>query len=333
MEEQKMKKSIFYLITGLLVLFLAACGGDDSSEESGSNENGDNQTESESSNTYEVEHAMGTATIEEDPEKIVVLTNHGTEALLSLGITPTGAVQSWVGDPWYEHISDDMQGVEVVGTESDINLEAIAALEPDLILANKMRQEEHYEALNAIAPTVMEETLRGDWKVNFELIAEAVGMQDEGQQVLDDYQSKVEELSADLEDAGKLDTKVSMVRFMPQDGRIYYKDSFSGIILEEIGLDRPESQKKDEFAAKGVTKERINEMDGDVIFYFTYQKAEDGQQVQSEWTEDPLWQNLEAVQEGKAYEVSDTIWNTAGGVIAANIMLDDLREKLLNEGE
>lgn len=158
-------------------------------------------------------------------------------------------------------------------------------------------------------------------------------MQDEGQQVLDDYQSKVEELSADLEDAGKLDTKVSMVRFMPQDVRIYYKDSFSGIILEEIGLDRPESQKKDEFAAKGVTKERINEMDGDVIFYFTYQKAEDGQQVQSEWTEDPLWQNLEAVQEGKAYEVSDTIWNTAGGVIAANIMLDDLREKLLNEGE
>lgn len=76
------EKSIFYLITGLLVLFLAACGGDDSSEESGSNENGDNQTESESSNTYEVEHAMGTATIEEDPEKIVVLTNHGTEALL-----------------------------------------------------------------------------------------------------------------------------------------------------------------------------------------------------------------------------------------------------------
>ena len=44
-------------------------------------------------------------------------------------------------------------------------------------------------------------------------------------------------------------------------------------------------------------------------------------------------QNLEAVQEGKSYEVSDTIWNTAGGVIAANIMLDDLREKLLNEGE
>lgn len=62
-------------------------------------------------------------------------------------------------------------------------------------------------------------------------------------------------------------------------------------------------------------------------------KSEAGQQVQSEWTEDPLWQNLEAVQEGKAYEVSDTIWNTAGGVIAANIMLDDLREKLLNEGE
>ncbi len=195
-----------------------------------------------------------------------------------------------------------------------------------------MRQEEHYEKLSAIAPTVFEETLRGDWKVNFELISKAVNKEEEGQQVLDDYQKRVEDLRAKLKEAGKLDTKVSMVRFMPSDVRIYHKDSFSGIILEEIGLARPESQDVNDFAAKGVTKERIQEMDGDVIFYFTYQpEGEDGESVESEWVNDPLWNNLSAVQEGKAYEVSDTIWNTAGGVRAANLMLDDLEEKLLSE--
>ncbi|SEQ80760.1 ABC transporter substrate-binding protein [Piscibacillus halophilus] len=318
-----------------LVFALAACGSSDDSEESAGDQNEDNQEESnnkEEAGSYTVEHAMGETTIEGKPERIVVLTNHGTEALLSLGITPVGAVQSWTGDPWYEHISEDMEGVEVVGTESGINLEKIAELDPDLILANKMRQEEHYDKLSAIAPTVYEETLRGDWKINFELIAEAVNMQEEGQQVLDDYQQRIDELRTKLEEEDKLDTKVSMVRFMPSDVRIYHKDSFSGIILDEIGLARPESQDVDDFAAKGVTKERIDEMDGDVIFYFTYHpEGEDGEAVEEEWVNDPLWNNLNAVQEGNAHEVSDTIWNTAGGVRAANLMLDDLEEKLLSE--
>ncbi|QDP38973.1 ABC transporter substrate-binding protein [Radiobacillus deserti] len=319
------KRSYLTLYLLSLLIFLAACGSSEKDQAEG-------ESNSTSESSYTVEHSMGETTIKGTPERIVVLTNHGTEALLSLGITPVGAVQSWTGDPWYDHIADQMKEVEVVGTESDINLEAIAALEPDLILGNKMRQEEHYEALNAIAPTIFEETLRGDWKVNFELIAEAVNKKEEGQRVLDDYNQRIEDLQTSLKDAGKLDTKVSMVRFMPDDVRIYHKDSFSGVILEEIGLARPESQDVEDFAAKGVTKERIQEMDGDVIFYFTYENEKgEGQQVEDEWIKDPLWNNLSAVKAGKAYEVSDTIWNTAGGVIAANLMLDDLEEKLVNQ--
>ncbi|APC49522.1 iron siderophore-binding protein [Virgibacillus halodenitrificans] len=325
-----LKKSLFYIALSLIFL-LAACGaGESDKKEGNTDKSGDKKTEEAAGDSYKIEHAMGTATIEGKPERIVMLTNHGTEALLSLGIKPVGAVQSWTGDPWYKHIADQMEGVEVVGTESDINLEAIAALEPDLIIGNKMRQEEQYQALSDIAPTVFEETLRGDWKVNFELIAEAVGKEEKGQEVLDDYNNRIKTLQEDLGD--KINTKVSMVRFMPSDVRIYHKDSFSGVILEEIGLDRPEAQDVDDFAAKGVTKERIDEMDGDVIFYFTYEPEEgEGQQVEDEWVNDPLWKNLSAVKAGKAYEVSDTIWNTAGGVIAANLMLDDVEEKLVDK--
>ena len=49
-----------------------------------------------------------------------------------------------------------------------------------------------------------------------------------------------------------------------------------------------------------------------------------------EWTNDPLWKNLNAVKNEKAYEVSDAIWNTAGGVIAANQMLDDI-ERMMSQ--
>ncbi|WP_411955088.1 ABC transporter substrate-binding protein [Alkalibacillus sp. S2W] len=334
-----MRKLLILFAFVSLTLFLAACGGGDSEEET-TNEGGDQESSEESEgnsdsegsgDSYVVEHAMGETKIEGQPEDIVILTNHGTEALLALGITPVGAVQSWTGDPWYDHIEEDMEGVNVVGMENDISLESIAELDPDLIIGNKMRQEDQYESLSQIAPTVFEETLRGDWKVNFELIAEAVGMPEKGQEVLDNYNQKVDQLSEDLKANDKLDTKVSIVRFMAGDVRIYHKDSFSGIIIDEVGLERPESQDKDDFAAKNVTKERIDEMDGDAIFYFTYETGDgEASTVEEEWINDPLWNNLEAVQNDNAYKVSDTIWNTAGGVRAAKMMLEDLEEHLLN---
>ena len=53
----------------------------------------------------EITHAMGTTEVPDAPQKIVVLTNEGTEALLAVGITPVGAVRSWLGNPWYSHIA------------------------------------------------------------------------------------------------------------------------------------------------------------------------------------------------------------------------------------
>ncbi|MBT2682565.1 iron-siderophore ABC transporter substrate-binding protein [Bacillus sp. ISL-37] len=318
----KVSKHLLALISIFTILLLAACGaGEDESKNTA-------EEPKEKEESYSVEHAMGTTTLEKTPEKVVILTNEGTEALLALGVTPVGAVQSWTGDPWYDHIAEDMKDVQVVGVESQVNVEAIAALQPDLIIGNKMRQEDIYEQLKAIAPTVFAEDLRGNWKNNFELYAKAVNKEEKGKEVLAAYDQRIEDLKEKLGD--KVNTEVSMVRFMAGDVRIYHKDSFSGVILEQIGMARPESQNKEDFAEKGVTKERIPAMDGDILFYFTYDEG-DGKatEVEKEWIEDPLFQNLEVAKKGEVHKVNDAIWNTAGGVMAANLMLDDLEKHLL----
>ncbi|EWG11658.1 ABC transporter substrate-binding protein [Cytobacillus firmus] len=318
-------KSLLAILSVFTILFLAACGNSSEQDEKADKEKEGTKSEDTS---YTVEHAMGTTKLDKAPEKVVILTNEGTEALLSMGVTPVGAVQSWTGDPWYDHIADDMKDVQVVGTESEVNVEAIAALQPDLIIGNKMRQEKIYDQLNDIAPTVFAETLRGDWKENFELYAKALNKEDEGKKVLADYDSRIEEIKTSLGD--KLDQEVSIVRFMAGDVRIYHKDSFSGVILDQIGLTRPESQNVDDFAEKNATKERIPAMDGDVLFYFTYETGDgEASKLAEEWIEDPLFKNLKVAQEGNVHEVSDTIWNTAGGVIAANLLLDDIEKYLV----
>ncbi|WP_010676475.1 ABC transporter substrate-binding protein [Bacillus timonensis] len=321
------KKKVYlgFLTLAICSLLLAACGAADNTDK------GNNAAKTEGENTYTVDHAMGSTKISKNPERIVVLTNEGTEALLAMGVTPVGAVRSWIGDPWYEHIEKQMEGVEVVGEESNVNIEAIAALEPDLIIGNKMRQEKIYEQLKAIAPTVFAEDLRGDWQKNFTLYSKAINKEEEGKKVLDEFKDHLNKVKENI----NTDTEVSVVRFMEGRTRIYYTDSFSGVIFEQLGLKRPQQQvdlfaqdQNDQFTRE-VDQEKIPLMDGDVIFYFTYETGNgEATKVEKEWINNPLWKGLNAVNAGNAYKVSDPIWNTAGGVLAANLMLDDIEEYL-----
>ncbi len=254
----------------------------------------------------DVTDSMGTVTVPDAPKRIVVLTNEGTEALLALGVTPVGAANSWNGDPWWDHISDAMDGAEPVGKESAVNLELIAALEPDLILANKQRHEEIYPQLTAIAPTVMSKELRGDWKINFRLYAEALGKEQEADAAIADYDASVADLREKLGD--HLNEEVSVIRFVPGQIRIYQLDSFSGVLLKDIGFHRPANQNVEEFAIR-TGKESIPDMDGDRIFYFTYDTGDGkGTSLEEEVLADPLWQSLSAVKAGKVHQVSDAIW-------------------------
>lgn len=310
----KFKKLISGFALATLLLTLTSCSvAKDETPKSDSTSNTQTRT---------IEHVMGTTEIKGEPSKIVILTNEGTEALLALGVKPVGAVKSWTGDPWYPHIKDEMDVVQNVGEESQVNIEAIAALKPDLIIGNKMRQEKIYDQLSAIAPTVFSDTLRGEWKPNLEFYAKVLNKEAEGQEIIkkfDDRVTSVAKLAGD-----KLKKEISIVRFMPGKTRIYLGDTFSGGILKQIGFARPETQRSNDFTVE-IGKERLNEADGDIMFYFTYETGNgEGSSREKEWLEDPMFKNLNVVKSGKAFRVDDTIWNTSGGVISANLMLDDI---------
>lgn len=324
---------VFFAVLMALLLVVTGCGGGQQAAEQKPAEQKPAEQAAGSTGSdqsYTVKHAMGETTIKGTPQRVVMLTNQGTETLIALGITPVGAVGSTTdATKFYDFVKPQLEGTKSVGTEGQPNLEAIAALKPDLILGMKFRHEKIYQQLTAIAPTVFVEEPRGDWKANFSLYAEAVNKKAEGEKVIADWNKRVEEFKAKAGD--KLKTQVSVVRFMPGKVRIYYKDTFTGSIFKDLGLARPASQDKEEFAAE-VTKERIPEMDGDIMFYFTYETGKgEASKLEQEWTNDSLWKNLNVVKNNKAFKVDDTIWNTSGGVIAANKVLDELEGYIIGK--
>ena len=177
----------------------------------------------------EITHAMGITDVPDHPQRVVILTNEGNEALLAVGVIPVGAVESWKGNPWYDYLMPQLEGVTLLGTEGEPNLELIAALEPDLILGSKVRQEKVYEQLSAIAPTVMTETLGAPWKENLAVYADAVGKSAEGAAALAAFDQRITAIRAAL--GPSVEDTISLVRVSPARTRMYLKASFPGAIL------------------------------------------------------------------------------------------------------
>lgn len=270
----------------------------------------------------EITHAMGVTDVPDAPQRVVILTNEGTEALLHLGITPIGAVQSWYADPWYEHLTEGLVATVSLGTESAVDLERLAALEPDLIIGSKVRQEKIYGQLSAIAPTVFSETIGGVWRENYALYADALGLADKGAADLAAFDQRVARLRQSLGEA--VDEEISLVRFSPGRTRLYFHDTFAGVILSDIGFKRPPAQDKPGVGEE-IGKERIPDMAGDRIFYFADADAESVAYL-ADWTSEPLWQGLAAVEQGKAHAADNLIWNAGIGIYCAHMLLDDIAE-------
>ncbi len=299
------------------VVALAGCGGGGESGGGGGEDSGGRS----------IEHAMGETEVPEKPERVVVLDTGELDSAMTLGVTPVGAVEvvEGLGYPSYLDGTDE---IENVGTIEQPNLEAIAALEPDLILSSKLRHEQIYGQLSQIAPTVFTETTGVTWKENFELHAEALNRAEEGNTAEEEYGGRIDEFRRAMGDRLG-ETEVSVVRFLPGDTRVYQKESFIGTVLEDAGLPRPPSQDVEDFAILNASAELIPEMDGDVIFVTAYGPEEDT--TLQEITSDPLWQQLEAVQQGRVYEISDDLWMLGIGYTAANGVVDDLNRYLLEE--
>src|SRR6478736_4331493 len=111
-----------------------------------------------------IEHALGTTTIEEAPERVATVAWANQEVPLTLGVVPVGMAAANFGDddgngilPWVEEKLDELDAeTPVLFDETDgIDFEAVADTQPDVILAaySGLSQED-YDTLSKIAPVV-----------------------------------------------------------------------------------------------------------------------------------------------------------------------------------
>ncbi|MBH5334531.1 iron-siderophore ABC transporter substrate-binding protein [Streptomyces pactum] len=309
------------VLAAALSFGLAACGesgGSDSSSSSSSSEAG---AESSAGFPRTVQHHKGKTEIKTKPKRVVALDNSLVEAVVALDrplIAGIGSYRDQKGFP--DYLGDAVKDTKDVGPLDSPNLEQIAALRPDLIISASVRHEELYDQLSEIAPTVFVETTGPTWKDNLTLVGEALGEEAKAKEVLSTYETRAKKIGDAINaKAGK--PEVSIVRFVDGPTRIYLPKTFSGIVLQDMGLARPENQRDPEKFNIEISEEQIGQADGDVIFYTTFSG---GEEREEKFLGNPLWKRLGAVRSGDVHKVDDEIWMTSVSAQGAHRMLDDM---------
>ncbi|MGQ0630064.1 MAG: ABC transporter substrate-binding protein [Sporichthyaceae bacterium] len=321
-------RQIAVVLALLVTVGLAACAGDDEDPTTAGPDAQSASPATSSSPTVSgsrtVSHDKGQTVVPANPARVVVLDTSLLDATVFLGLTPVGAVRTAVDSELPSYLGDRADDIEIVGTIGNPNLEAIAALRPDLIISATLRDDERYDTLGGIAPTVFTAGPGTTWRTDFQIVADALGKSEQAQSALADFDARAQQIGEAIGAAG---TTASIVRFLPDETRVYGPDSFSGSVLRSVGLGAPELD-YDEFAIAYLSSEQIEMADADIIFATTFGPEQDS----TRGAITGLWGNLRAIENGCQFDVDDDAWMLGIGLIGAQAILADV-ERLLADGD
>ncbi|MEK8072080.1 iron-siderophore ABC transporter substrate-binding protein [Rhodococcoides navarretei] len=274
--------------------------------------------------TRPVGHAEGISTIPADPQRIVVLDAAGLDASCTVGIWER-VVGAATIDPDFRgdgdqplYLGTGLASVPSVGPVGAPDIDAIAALDPDLILGADSLGSDTYDTLTAIAPTVFTATGQG-WKDTFLQSAAALGRGQSGFDALAAFSADAERVGREI-DASQ--TQASVLRFDADSIEVDGPNSFAGQVLGEVGVGRPQAQRDGTFS---VESDDLSSAEGDIV-YVRF-AGPDGEAFGREVMDSDAWHALGSVTDGRVFAVNDTVWS-GSGVVAARAILDDLSASL-----
>lgn len=270
-----------------------------------------------------VEHRLGITTIPKKPERIVTLGWNGEDAVLALGDIPIAMTRySFFPDGIFPWNKPKLGVHRPVLLDGEIDYEAIAILQPDIILAVYADIDIiSYRRLSSIAPTVIDLSgpWQADWKEQLLQIGRALGKYNQAQSLVAETENFLRELGRKKPIlAGKTFTfgsyspgSASLVVYLPADPRIQ--------ALVSLGL-RPSAGVTDlarthpNENSAGVSLEEADTINADILIMWYREGAKDA--VEKE----PLFLALPVVRKGGHVALEDSVSVTATSALSvANI--------------
>ncbi|MBL1208505.1 iron-siderophore ABC transporter substrate-binding protein [Geminocystis sp. GBBB08] len=312
-----------YLFSLLTILFISGCNPQNLEN------NNSLPSQSPEKNCRVIKHELGETCIPKNIKKVIILHPYDLANSIALGVIPIAHTE-FTGFPTPKYLEDKLPEIESVGAFDSPNLEKILQIKPDLIISYTQLKQ-IYSKLSHIAPTVMIKTdypsAPSFWKERLNNLAVILDKEDISSQLMDEYWKRVNEIKEKLGDSVN-SMEISVANTSSEYGIwAYGENHYSGSVLKDIGFEHPESQKGDYFYIDNISLERISDIDGDVLFFVSWERQDD-QTTLDKLRRNILWNQLNVVQLDKVYLVGFH-WHNSD-IFAINAILDDIEKYLVN---
>ncbi|MDD7794985.1 ABC transporter substrate-binding protein [Clostridium sp. 'White wine YQ'] len=237
-------------------------------------------------------------TLDKVPGRVISVSPGATETIFALG-----SEKVLVGRSNYCDYPEKAKEIESVGEITEPNIEKITELKPDLVIAGAHFSKELVNKLESLGINVAvlygEDSFDGAYK-NIQDISKILGKEKKGQEIIDGMKKKVADVEKKIN--GLQQPSVYYVVGFGKSDFTAGGDTFIGQIIAKAGGDN---------IAKDVngwnySKEKIIEKNPQVIVLSDKYNSKEG------FTTGEGYKELNAVKEGKVYEIDDNMLSRQG---------------------
>ena len=348
-------RTVKLLMLGMFTtLLIVACKGN-APERTMSGDTANSMLSSNASNCRIVKHDMGETQVCGQPQKIVALSPHLLDLLLSLNRQPAGYAEVF---PFHkgEYFNNPSQQIPYLGdrvTSQPINLgnrnepslERLIKLKPDLIVGEVGNNRQAYGLLSQIAPTLLwdKRTAKGKWQQSIRQLAQAVGDEKQAEAVITAYNQRITATRAEFAPIVAAHPNLLLLgaNRLSSDMAIVTGNAYLGELLEGLGFQFAAPLRGNVGQVNSVSVELLPQLGtADMIFILGHDLSPDRQNLTSvldsqtsvikqEWNDNAIAQTLKASKENRVYFVTYYLWNGLNGPIGAELILNQLRQLLL----
>lgn len=314
-------------------------------------------------NCRNIKHDFGETEVCSQPQKVVALSPHTLDLLLSLNVQPAGyaAPINLYREEKYNNPAQQIPylGTQVtskpinIGSGNKPSLERLIAVKPDLIIGDA-GSKNNYSVLSKIAPTLLwnNRSAKGKWQQNIKQIATALGREEQAQQAIENYEKQITAARADLAPVVAKYPKLLVLGTdnLQKNISIINRDSYLGEVLEGIGFELVSlPSQKNNSSLIPVSIETLPQLDrADIIIVLGYslsggdtkqlgENSELNKQIENNqsqpakkaWKKNAIAQSLTASKQDRVYFATYYRWNGLNGPIGTELILEQIRQFLL----
>lgn len=306
---------ILAALAAVTMLALSACG---TTEEAAGNTE---ETAASSGETITITDARGKEVVLDGPAERVAGTEWNVvENLVSLGVMPVGVsdidgYNTWVSSaPLDDTVTD-------IGVRGEPSIDSLVALEPDLVLVTDQLVEGAIEQLEKTVPVIVvpggdSSDNIGQMFENLDLIAKATGTEDQAAELKTNFETKLEEGRAAVEEAGAAGTPVAFSDAYVDAGSVSIRPFAAGSlvsdVLTELGFENAWEMEGDPVYGLAQTDvEGLTALPEDARFWYIANDSF-GDPYQKELADNAIWKSLPFVEAGNVERFPDSIWMFGG---------------------